>query len=195
MGRDRLMPRLLLATCAFCLGLLSISFAAVDRSGAAKAPPSVLVNGYCPPSGVYCTWIIRQHHRFKFEINADFRGRYRLCVDPPSHPTECIGRRLRYGFGGWEGKVDFQRHFFHRAPGRYAVSWRRHGSLLGRVVFFRPHKAARTVRRGRFNGWSIAPGFAPITALRAVSIGPVPPRFGFRRGEGFVRWEERRDGQ
>ena len=138
------MPRLF-ATSVLCLGLLSISLLDVDRSGAGKIPPSVLVNGYCPLTGTYCTSIIRQHHRFKFEIEADFRGHYRLCVDPPGrHPSECIGQRLIYDFGAWKGKVDFQLRFFHRAPGRYAVSWHRHGALLGKVVFFRPHKAARS---------------------------------------------------
>jgi hypothetical protein len=123
-------PLLLALSIALCLfGVLAGTASALQ-----------VKDSYCGPTGNYCTAILQQKGRIKFEIvaivSSPFRGSYKLCVEPPHEPRECRSFKFVSRKGGRGGIIDFERNFSHRRSGRYAVTWHYKGSRIGSVLHF-----------------------------------------------------------
>lgn len=120
------------------LALIAAACLFVAMAGTASALQ--VKDSHCGPSGSYCTVILQQKGRIKFEIVAivasPFRGSYKLCVKPPREPTECRSFKFVSRKGGRGSIVDFERNFSHRRSGRYAVSWHYKGSPIGTALHF-----------------------------------------------------------
>jgi hypothetical protein len=112
---------------------------AVAGLGVSQAASAQVVDHYCQrPTGDYCTAVLKQHGRIKLSLSAfSFRGRYQVCVDGPrSSGKVCHRGRLSRHHGVYADKIDWAKHFPHRAKGRYKVSWRKAGGQLGRQLSF-----------------------------------------------------------
>jgi hypothetical protein len=119
---------LVLVVAAFFAALASIASALEVR------------DSHCGHAGEYCTVIIQQKGRIKFEIVAivasPFRGSYKLCVKPPREPRECRSFKFVSRKAAKGSIVDFERNFSHRRSGRYAVSWHYKGHSIGKTLHF-----------------------------------------------------------
>lgn len=126
--RHRLATTVLALAAAACL-LIPASVSARMRA----------IDSYCSPTGDFCTYVARSGGRIKLVVRTfSFRGRYKLCVKPPRRSRQCHSYRLiprRHGI--YASRIDFARHFSHRASGRYTVSWHQSGFRIGPPLHFR----------------------------------------------------------
>jgi hypothetical protein len=135
-GPGRTIPRVRGRLAIPALALTAVAFLLVPAAASARTRA---IDSYCSPTGDFCTYVARSGGRVKLVLRTfSFRGRYRLCVKPPRHSRQCRSYRLvarRHGI--YASRIDFARHFFHRASGRYTVSWHLSGSRIGPPLHFR----------------------------------------------------------
>lgn len=103
------------------------------------APPTAsagLIDGYCSPTGDYCTAVKKRNGKVKLEI-ATFSFRdYLLCATGPAG-TDCLQARTDPDKGGlFTDRVDAERRF-PQGPGQYKARWKVGGSFLGPALKFR----------------------------------------------------------
>jgi hypothetical protein len=104
---------------------------------AAGYPVDEWCGDYVPHEFRTCERVGRVRGRIKFEINTglEFRS-IRLCVTPPHRDPTCHRFYLRENLEGASKRLDFTRHFPHRARGRYAVRWFIGGKQHGEALHF-----------------------------------------------------------
>ena len=96
-------------------------------------------NGYCSPTGDYCTSTTRRDGAVFLQLRTfSFRGRIRICVTDPRGRRVCRRFLLRARPQGvYEVKVRWHRHYPNGGPGRYRVVFLIGGTRLGPVLDFR----------------------------------------------------------
>ena len=97
-------------------------------------------NSYCSPTGDYCTSVTNRAGSHVLRLATfSFRGRVRVCVEPPRGAGTCKRFLIRKGKAGiYVSSVRWEAHFPDRGPGTYRVRWRKFGSTLGPALAFRP---------------------------------------------------------
>ena len=105
--------------------------------GAAVAPAKV-IDGYCSPTGDYCTSAVIRHGATYLGISTfSFTGKYQLCtVTEDGHGRRCKRFRLRKNGDLYRSFVRFEKHFSPEEIGNYCASWHKFGARLGPKVCF-----------------------------------------------------------
>lgn len=117
-----------------------VSLAAVLALLAAAPARAAVKDAYCSPSGDFCEGVEPKKPRVTLGIHTfSFRGRYRLCTRFATEKGySCRTFRLRAERNGVYGfSVRWQRYFPHQRRGRYFAKWKKAGSQLGPIIWFR----------------------------------------------------------
>jgi hypothetical protein len=127
----RITPRGIAATAAASATLFAIGSA--PASAEAK-----IVDGYCSPTGDYCTSVVRRSDQTFFGISTfSFTGRYTLCTrTADGADRECKRFRLHKDGDMYRSFVKFTAHFSPEGSQRYCASWHKFGTRLGPRVCF-----------------------------------------------------------
>jgi hypothetical protein len=116
---------------------LVLTIAVVVTLGAAASAGAA--NGYCSPTGDYCTSTQRQGGAVFLQLRTfSFRGTVRICVTDPRQRRLCRSFRLRpRPQGVFEVKVRWHRNYPNGGRGRYRVGFFVGTTRLGPVLDFR----------------------------------------------------------
>jgi hypothetical protein len=101
--------------------------------GAAKQ-----IDGYCSPTGDYCTSAVdRSGETFLGISTFSFAGKYSLCTrtDDGADP-QCKRFRLRKNDDVYRSFVKFSNHFDAEGSGTYCATWHKFGNRLGPRICF-----------------------------------------------------------
>ncbi len=96
--------------------------------------------GYCSPSGDYCTSVALQDGvRTLWLGTFSFTGKASFCVTPPRGPVECVRKPLTVGDGGlYVAQVEWRKAFRSHRRGVYGVRFYAPGRVrLGPLLSFR----------------------------------------------------------
>jgi hypothetical protein len=116
---------------ALIVVVAGVALAAASSAGAA--------NGYCSPTGDYCTSTQRQGGAVFLQLRTfSFRGRVRICVTDPRGQRVCRNFRLRpRPQGVYEVKIRWHRNYPNGGRGRYRVGFFLGTMRLGPALDFR----------------------------------------------------------
>lgn len=105
--------------------------------GAAPAEAK-LVDGYCSPTGDYCTSVVQRSDETFLGISTfSFTGKYTLCTrTAEGADRECKRFRLHKDGDMYRSFVKFTAHFSPEGSDRYCASWHKFGTRLGPRVCF-----------------------------------------------------------
>jgi hypothetical protein len=112
--------------------------AAVAAVLAASPSEAKQIDGYCSPTGDYCTSAVaRKGNTFLGITTFSFAGKYRLCtrLEDGGDPT-CKRFRLKKSGDTFRSFVRFNKHFAPEGSDRYCASWHKFGARLGPELCF-----------------------------------------------------------
>lgn len=113
--------------------------AAVVLAALASSASAGAANGYCSPSGDYCTSTQRQNGAVFLQLRTfSFQGKVRICVTDPRGRRVCrrFLPRMRPA-GVYEVKARWHRNYPNGGRGRYRVAFFLGATRLGPVLDFR----------------------------------------------------------
>jgi hypothetical protein len=117
----------------------AVAAAAVVAATLLAAPGEAkLIDGYCSPTGDYCTSAVdRSGKTFLGITTFSFTGKYRLCtrLEDGGDPN-CKRFRLKKSGDTFRSFVKFSKHFASHGSDRYCASWHKFGARLGPEVCF-----------------------------------------------------------
>ena len=112
--------------------------AAVAAALAASPGEAKQIDGYCSPTGDYCTSAVdRSGKTFLGITTFSFTGKYRLCtrLEDGGDP-KCKRFRLKKSGDTFRSFVKFSNHFPSHGSDRYCASWHKFGARLGPELCF-----------------------------------------------------------
>ena len=93
---------------------------------AAPAGAATILDGYCSPSGDYCTSVVKKVSGaivFKIRAFANYFGQAEACVRRTSRVCHTVhAREDNHGLFIWA--IRWQDNYPNQGPGRYNVTWR-----------------------------------------------------------------------
>lgn len=93
----------------------------------------------CTKKKETCTAVVRSSGKLAFLlVSVKYSGGFFICVKPPEGKQRCVKTKFSFDAGGgyMGGGEFFKKKFPHNADGRYEVSFRRSGKLLGPTLHF-----------------------------------------------------------
>ena len=104
----------------------------------AASAPAQVVDGYCSPTGDYCTSVVSRAGVTYLGITTfSFTGKYKLCTGTEEgHGRKCKRFRLRKQGDTYRSFVRFEKQFSPAEIGDYCASWHKFGARLGPKVCF-----------------------------------------------------------
>jgi hypothetical protein len=93
---------------------------------------------YCSPSGDICqsTTKVDGIRWLRIGLAAKYFERYNLCVRAPDDSRVCHRFEIRAQGSTFGSSVRWFRHFPHKGPGPYIVTWWTAGERVGRILGF-----------------------------------------------------------
>jgi hypothetical protein len=105
----------------------------------AASATTKVVDGYCSPSGDYCTSIVKKADGtivFKIRAFADYFGRATACVTKETRACRSTSPGTdAHDLFVWS--IRWQGHYPKEDPGRYKVRWLSGGEPIGPALYFR----------------------------------------------------------
>jgi hypothetical protein len=119
-------------------GLAAAAASALLLALAAAPAEAKFVDGYCSPTGDFCTSVVDRSGRTFLGISTfSFTGKYRLCTRiEEDGERDCKRFRLHKDGDTYRSFVKFSKHFSHEGTGNYCASWHKFGTRLGPQVCF-----------------------------------------------------------
>ena len=119
-------------------GALAIAAAASALGMFATLAPAKVIDGYCSPTGDYCTSAVSRHGVTYLGVSTfSFTGKYKLCTGTDDgHGRRCKRFRLRKQGDTYRSFIKFEKHFSPPEIGDYCATWHKFGGRLGPKICF-----------------------------------------------------------
>ena len=120
--------------------VVTVAGVAVLMTAASPATANHRPNSHCSESGDFCQSVKKVDgvRKLRLVLAARYFGRYELCVKAPDDTEKCGEFRIHEQGAVYVGSVRWLKHFPHKGPGAYTVTWFVKGDRLGKRLGFHP---------------------------------------------------------